>query len=249
MIKCFRNISLISVICLFIACEAPKNEEQTELRYELTRYDKKNCDGERCAKVSFLYPFFDESHPLSRNLNAHVEEQLKMYLQFQVFDDYASLDEAVDNYFSLFEQSSDTVLWSVDVEGKVSFHNEMLLSMEFNNTSLIGHDQPSNHLMFLNFDMEDGTLLLRDEIVIDEVILLEKAEKQFRRHHAVAEEVSLAEDGRFFLEGTRFFLPFSMGYRGEDFVLFYNYYEICPIEMGATEITFPIDELRGVVLN
>ncbi|MBS9524935.1 hypothetical protein KI659_13025 [Litoribacter alkaliphilus] len=249
MIKCFRNISLISVICLFIACEAAKTEEQTELLYELTRYDKENCDGDKCAKVSFLYPYFDESHPLSRNLNAHIEEQLKMYLQFGVFDDYATLDEAVEHYFSLFEQSGDTTLWSVDVEGQVSFQNDRLLSMEFVNTSLIGHDQPSNHLMFLNFDLEDGTLLLRDEIVLDEAVLLEKAERKFRRHHAVAEEVSLAEDGRFFLEGTRFFLPFSMGYRGADFVLFYNYYEICPIEMGATEITFPLEDLDGIILT
>jgi hypothetical protein len=58
----------------------------------------------------------------------------------------------------------------------------------------------------------------------------------------------LAEDGRFFLEGEQFFLPFSMGYRGNDFVLFYNHYEICPYEMGATELTFPLEELDNVVL-
>jgi hypothetical protein len=246
--KSFRNILFISVILLIEACQTIKEVEEPKLEYEMASYEKEDCFGERCANVSFSYPFFNEEHPLAKTLNTHIEEQLKMYLQFGVFDDYESLDKAVEDYFLMFQEVADTSYWSVEVEGKVALKSDNILSLEFRNTSYTGHEEPSNHLLFLNFDLEDGNLLLRNDIVLDEMALLTMAEDAFRRKHAVAEGVSLAEDGRFFLEGEQFFLPFSMGYRDNDFVLFYNHYEICPYEMGATELTFPLEELDNVVL-
>lgn len=235
-------------VLLIGACQAPKEEEIQKMEFNLAVYEKNNCFGERCANVSFSYPEFNNSHPYAKRVNAHIEEQLKMYLQFGVFHDYESLDAAVDDFFEVFEGEEDTSLWSVEVESRVSYLSEKLLSIEFKNKSFTGGIHPNEHLLFLNFDLDQGNLMIREEIVFDREKLMEKAEAAFRTHHQVSQHKSLVEDGRFFLEEGDIFLPFSIGYRGKNFVLYYNHYEISPYDMGPTELIFPLDELKGIVL-
>jgi len=236
------------LICVFGACNPPASQETPALKYEIALYNKENCFGERCAKVSFSYPNFINSHPYSSQINAHVEEQLKMYLQFGVFDDYESLDAAVEDYFQVFQDQKDESLWSVEVDGEVSYMTENLLSLEFKNTSITGGNHPNEHLLFLNFDLNQGNLLVREEIIFDKDQLLSKVNSAFRTYHNIDENKSLMEDGRFFLEEEEIFLPFSIGYRKENFVLYYNHYEISPYDMGPTELIFPLEDLQGIVL-
>ena len=236
-------------ITLLGSCQAPKEYESPEMEFNLAVYEKNNCFGERCANVSFSYPEFSASHPMAPRINAHIEEQLKMYLQFGVFDDYESLDAAVDDFFNVFEQMGEDIThWSVDVDSRVTFLTDRLLSVQFTSTSLTGGHHPNEHLLFLNFDLDQGHLLRTDEIVFDRKKLMKKAERAFRKHHQLAESQTLAEDGRFFLEENDIFLPFSIGYRDRNLVLYYNHYEINPYEMGATELIFPLKDLEGIVL-
>jgi len=236
-------------ITLLGSCQAPKESESQEMEFNLAVYEKNNCYGERCANVSFSYPEFDLSHPMAPLINAHVEEQLKMYLQFGVFDDYESLDAAVDDFFDVFEQMGEDVShWSVEVEARVTYLSDQLLSIQFTNTSFTGGNHPNEHLLFLNFDLDQRHLMISEEVVFDKEKLLEKVEKAFRKHHQVADTKTLEEDGRFFLEEDKIFLPFSIGYRDHNLVLYYNHYEISPYEMGATELVFPLEDLEGIVL-
>lgn len=248
MSKCALVLNFLCWIFMLGACQAPKETENPEIEFILAVYENNNCYGERCANVSFLYPEFDTSHPYAPQINAHIEEQLKMYLQFGVFHDYESLDEAVDDFFKVFDMEEDTVLWSVDVEARVSYITEKLLSIEFKNTSYTGGNHPNEHLLFLNFDLDQGNLLIREDIVFERKRLKEKTEMAFREYHQVSQSQSLEEDGRFFLEEGNMFLPFSIGYRGRNFVLYYNHYEISPYDMGPTELIFPLTELEGIVL-
>jgi len=230
------------------ACQGTKENENPDLEFNLAVYEKNNCVGERCANVSFSYPEFDISHPYARLINAHVEEQLKMYLQFGVFHDYDSLDVAVSDFFEVFQQQEGGSLWSVKVEARVSYQTDKLLSIEFTNISYTGGNHPNEHLLYLNFDLDQGNLMIREEIVFDRGKLIEKAEKSFRKYHNISQTKSLNEDGRFFLEEDNIFLPFSIGYRGPNLVLYYNHYEISPYDMGPTELIFPLTELEGIVL-
>jgi len=235
-------------IFLIGACQSPEDAENPEMEFILAKYEKKNCFGERCATVTYSYPEFNTSHPFAPQVNAHIEEQLKMYLQFGVFHDYESFDSAVDDFFEVFEKEDESNLWAVDVDARVTYLTEKLLSIEFSNTSITGGIHPSEHLLFLNFDLDQGSLMIRNEIVFDHQKLIEKVESAFKNHHQVAQNTLLSEDGRFFLEDEKMFLPFSMGYRGHNLVLYYNHYEINPYEMGPTELVFPLEDLEGVVL-
>jgi len=247
--KAASVLHLLVGISLLGSCQAPKESENQELNFDLAVYEKNNCFGERCANVSFSYPEFDVSHPMGPRINAHIEEQLKMYLQFGVFDDYETLDAAVDDFFVVFEQMEEDITpWSVVVEARVSYLTDQLLSIQFVNTSLTGGNHPNEHLLFLNFDLDQRHLMLSEEIVFDEEKLLGKVEIAFRKHHQVADTKTLEEDGRFFLEEDKIFLPFSIGYRDHNLVLYYNHYEISPYEMGATELVFPLEDLEGIVL-
>ncbi|KEO74805.1 hypothetical protein EL17_03765 [Anditalea andensis] len=235
-------------ILIQMACQAPKETDFPRMGFNLAVFEKNNCYGERCANVSFSYPEFDSSHPYSQQINTHIEEQLKMYLQFGVFHDYETLDAAVDDFFEVFELEEDTVLWSVDVEARVSYMTERLISIEFKNLSHTGGNHPNEHLMFLNFDLDQQSLMVREDVVLDHGKLIEKADRAFKNYHQVSMTKSLQEDGRFFLEEGTIFLPFSIGYRGSNLVLYYNHYEISPYDMGPTELLFPLSELKNIVL-
>jgi hypothetical protein len=235
-------------VLLFVACQAPRELENPEMEFILAVYEKNNCFGERCANVSFSYPEFKTDHPFAQQVNAHIEEQLKMYLQFGVFHDYETLDAAVEDFFEVFASEEKTSLWSVDVEARVTYLTDKLLSIEFKNRSITGGNHPNEHLLFLNFDLDQGNLMIREEIVFDKKKLMEKVEAAFRNHHQVSQKKSLAEDGRFFLEEGNIFLPFSVGYRDRNLVLYYNHYEISPYDMGPTELIFPLEDLKGIVL-
>jgi len=240
---------LLFGITLLLGCETPKENENPEMDFTLAVYEKNECFGERCANVSFSYPEFSNSHPISPRINAHIEEQLKMYLQFGVFDDYETLDDAVEDYFSTFEQQDREIShWTVEVEARVTYLTSKLLSVQFISNSYTGGNHPNEHLLFLNFDLDQGHLMISDEIVFDRERLKGLAEKSFRKHHQVAETTTLEEDGRFFLEENDIFLPFSIGYRSQNLVLYYNHYEISAYETGATELIFPLADLEGIVL-
>jgi len=241
-------IHFLPWILFLVACHAPRETENAELEFNLAVYEKNNCFGERCANVSFSYPEFDTMHPFAQQVNAHIEEQLKMYLQFGVFHDYESLDAAVEDFFEVFGQEKNARLWSVEVEARVTYLTDKLLSIEFTNKSITGGNHPNEHLLFLNFDLDQGNLMIREEMVFDREKLLEMAESAFRKHHEVSQHMSLVEDGRFFLDDGNMFLPFSIGYRGRNLVLYYNHYEISPYDMGATELLFPLQDLEGIVL-
>lgn len=237
------------------SCAHNNQEEADVLGFKEKVFQKSACVGEdsACAEVKMSYPEFIGPSEQSTWLNLHIKEQLIMYLTWgEGKRETDSLGGAADVFLEEFvsfgsEFPESAHAWFNQVEGEVSLLEGGLLSMIFSNSSYTGGAHPNHTVLFMNFDLEERQLLKNADIVLDETALLRLAEKAFREYHEVGTEVSLEDDGRFFLQEGSFFLPKAMGYEGDNFIMVYNSYEIGPYSMGQTELSFPLKDLKGVV--
>ncbi|WP_200974135.1 DUF3298 and DUF4163 domain-containing protein [Echinicola sp. 20G] len=231
--------------------------EQASLRYEIDDFSQNACVGEDsvCAEVNMSYPIFENGDEgLASWINLHVKEQLLMYLTWGEEEiQVDSLEEGAKNFLDGFvdfgrDFPESVHPWFNTTEGEVSMLDDGTLSIVFSNSSYTGGAHPNHTVMFLNFDLINKKLLKEEDLVLDKQGLLQLSEKKFKEYHDVKAEITLKDDGRFFLdENDQFFLPAAMGYEGKDYVMIYNSYEIGPYAMGQTELRFSLEELEGIV--
>ncbi len=245
-----RITFFLAFLALF-SCSEPKSvsvKEKPELTFSSEEFVKKTCVGESCASVSFTWPVAKGSDNATK-INEAIYQQLLKYFSS---DSLASTLEAhaqlyLNSYEDFVKQFPDSPGgWSIEVNAKVSYESDSLLSIFFTEFNFSGGAHPNSSQFFMNFDKITGEYLSSGRVVLDSAKLLEKAEIAFRKHHEVPEGKSLEDQG-FFLPETGFFLPGAMGYKEDKFKLIYIPYEIGPYVMGYTELTFTPEELTGIV--
>jgi hypothetical protein len=237
---------LFFAMCIF-SC-TPKGD----MKYEMVEINEKSCVDDQCATVEITYPKFSGIRSRAKRVNQHVQEQLKMYIQVGEPQEWESVEQAINFILDAHEiymrdYPESTQEWTMEVNGKVGYQSEEILSLLFTNYSYTGGAHPIGYQIFMNFNKKTGELLNRADFIGDEAQLKVLTEKAFRKHHMVEDDIDLKEDPRFFLNDGDFFLPVSMGFDDNHFVLIYNPYEIGPYVMGSTEIRFHVEELQDVL--
>jgi hypothetical protein len=245
------RITFFIALLAFFSCAEPKPVsvvEETELTFSTQEFVKNTCIEESCASVSFTWPLAKGSEIASK-INEAIDQQLLVYFGR---DSVAPTLEAnaqlyLNSYEDFVSQFPDSPGgWSIEVNAKVSYESDSLLSIFFTEFNNSGGAHPNSSQFFMNFDKITGGYLNSGRVVLDSVKLLEKAEIAFRKHHEIPEGKSLEDQG-FFLPETGFFLPGAMGYKDEKFWLIYIPYEIGPYVFGYTELSFAPEELTGIV--
>ncbi|MCH6235905.1 DUF3298 and DUF4163 domain-containing protein [Cognataquiflexum rubidum] len=250
--KNLRSAILIFIALQLHSCQSGTTESGV-LDFQQKTFEKVDCAGQDCAKVSLSYPFFSSPSESADFLNAHVEQQLVMFLNIGENQKIVPLDSAVttflDSYVAFREDFDSPQEWEITVDSKVTFQSPTLISIVFDTFSFTGGAHPNTYKMYLNFDVGKNAPMKNDELILDKKGLLTLAETKFKDYHDVPDSVSLEKDGSFFLENDKdFFLPAAMGFEGEEFVLFFNPYEIGPYVMGSTELRFTREEIKGLVI-
>ena len=251
-----RRSYLMVGLLLLAACQSATKTEAIESTPPLT-FEEKNenfqeCMGEACATVDLTYPVFNGDTALAVINNRQIAEQ---NTQMWVTGDqqYNGMEEAVSSFFDGYKSFRTDFPdapqeWTFETEAQVTHQSDSLVSIRFENFSYLGGAHPNTVVLYLNLDLsQNADVLVHEKLLIDRAKLLELAEEKFREHHEVEQGIGLEEDGRFFLDEGKFFLPAAMGYEDDEFVLLYNAYEIGPYAMGRTELRFPLEEVEGVV--
>ncbi|WP_113925614.1 DUF3298 and DUF4163 domain-containing protein [Cognataquiflexum aquatile] len=243
---------LIFISLLVYSCKSGTTEA-VSLEFEQRTFDKEACVGEDCAKISLSYPFFTGSSESADFLNVHVDQQMVMFLNIGENQEIVPLDSAVkaflDSYVAFKKDFDSPQEWEISVDSKVTLHGKALVSLVFNSFSFTGGAHPNTYRMYLNFDLTKNAPIKNEDLILDKKGLLTLAEAKFKDYHDVPDSVSLEKDGSFFLANDKdFFLPAAMGFEGEEFVLFFNPYEIGPYVMGSTELRFTREEIRSLVI-
>lgn len=248
-----KRLLLLLPLFYLAACQ---NATVTESRLPLTHEEKtenyQECVDESCATVKLAYPVFEGDTALAAVLNRQVTEQnLSMWMTGD--QEYDTLDEAVASFFDGYKSFRTDFPeapqeWTFETVAKVTHQSDSLISVRFENFSYLGGAHPNTVVLYLNLDLsENADVLVHEKMQIDRAKLQVMAEEKFREHHEVDPAIDLEDDGRFFLDEGKFFLPAAMGYEDGEFVLLYNAYEIGPYAMGRTELRFSPEELEGVV--
>lgn len=245
-----RIIFFIALLAVF-SCSEPKSvqvEKKSELTFSTQEFVKNTCVGESCASVSFTWPI-GKGSDVADKINEAINQQLLVYFYS---DSVAPTLEAnaqlyLNSYEDFVNEFPDAPGgWSVEVNAKVSYESDSLLSIFFSEFNFSGGAHPNSSQYFMNFDKITGEYLSSGRVVLDSAKLLEIAEIAFRKQHEVPEGKSLEDQG-FFLPETGFFLPGAMGYKDGNFKLIYIPYEIGPYVFGYTELSFTPEELNGIV--
>ncbi len=237
------------LVGLIISCSNPKKGTGI---YEEKVYEESACVDSNCAQVNFLYPYFYSEDEGLNYLNIHIEQQLIQFLSMGEANDHNSLPDAVTDYLegyvnfkSGYPQDQE---WTVEVNADVGRLHPEIISVYFDSYAFTGGAHPNSFKVYLNFDRKTYKPIKNNELVADTKALLKLAENSFREIHEVDPKNSLVQDGRFFLkDGKNFFLPAAMGFENDEFVLYYNIYEIAPYAMGPTELRYKKSEVSEIV--
>jgi hypothetical protein len=241
-------LAFVVVSALVFSCQTKKPEEsQDPWAFETKKIEQKTCIGEECVSVDVSYPVFGHE-----KLQSLIERIIVKGMSFEGQPETLSLDSAVQGfigeYIALKKEFPDAISWEYSMEVRVSYQSDSLLSLVFDSFSFTGGAHPNSFRSYLNFDKNTGQGITNSELILEERTLLSKAEVEFRKYHAVGEDMNLKDDGRFFLnERDEFFLPAAIGFELDSLVLYYNSYEIGPYVMGPTELKLPLSELAGIV--
>lgn len=247
-----RNLILLLLLAAFSCAPKSQNTEnalENPLTFQMDSLQKETCVGENCAKLSLSWPVASGSESAEK-INLAIQDQMAMLIQ--TGEDPAPFDTLVHRYFRSFEEFKSEFPdsfggWEIEANGEVAYETDSTLSIHFTQSSFLGGAHPNSTVSFLNFDPRNGETLSDDLLILDETALLGLTEKKFREFHQVAEGVNLADDGRFFLPETGFFLANAKGFKGGNFWIIYVPYEIGPYAMGSTELEFTFEELKGIV--
>src|SRR5690606_20999577 len=247
--------TLLLLISLFYlsSCNNPTVTESKEpLIYKDKTEDHQECVDENCATVKLVYPVFEGDTALAEIVNRQVMEQnFSMWVTGD--QEFKGMEDAVSSFFKDYKRfrkdfPEAAQEWTFETVAKVTHQSDSVISIRFENFSYLGGAHPNTVVIYLNLDLsENANVLVHEKMLIERDKLLELAEEKFREYHEVDPAVKLEDDGRFFLDKGKFFLPAAMGYEGEEFILLYNAYEIGPYVMGRTELRFALEELEGVV--
>lgn len=221
----------------------------TELTHRLDSLVEERCIGGNCASLSLRWPVFEGGRQ-SDPINLAIRESLESMIQ--IGEDWMPLDSAVQNYFRSFEEFKAEFPdsyggWEMEVEASLSYQSDSTFSILFSWMSFLGGAHPNHGKSFLNFATASGEYLSLDRLVLDEAGLRGLVEEKFRQFHQVEDGLSLADDDRFFLPETGFFLANAMGFQEGKFWVIYIPYEIGPYAMGYTELEFSREELASRV--
>ena len=243
---------LFSLFCLSSCQNATVTDSKGPLNYKEKTEDHQECVDGKCATVKLVYPVFEGDTALSTAVNRQIKEQnFSMWVTGD--QEFKGMEDAVSSFFKDYKRfrkdfPEAAQEWTFETVAKVTHQSDSLISVRFENFSYLGGAHPNTVVIYLNLDLSEGAdVLVHEKMLVDRDKLLELAEEKFRQHHEVDPAIDLEDDGRFFLDKGKFFLPAAMGYEGEEFVLLYNAYEIGPYAMGRTELRFSLEELEGVV--
>ncbi len=247
-----RNLILLFFVAA-ISC-APKSEKAVSevgegIVFKTDSLVKEVCVGENCANLSLTWPVASGAASAEK-INAAIADQLAWLVQ--TGEAIAPLDTLIRDYFGSFREFKTEFPdspggWEIEAKGEVSYHSDRTLSIYFSQFTYLGGAHPNSSVSFLNFDAASGEALSDDRLILDDSALFQQVEKKFREFHEVAEGTGIAEDGRFFLPETGFFLGSAKGFKDGKFRVIYVPYEIGPYVMGYTELEFSREELGDLV--
>lgn len=241
---------MVGFLCL--TCQRDELVETAVLPYhfvDFIRYSA-SCqeDSTRCAVFKAQYPSYDSAESIIRDkINKSILSNLLETISDTEGAQAQSLQEIAQEFFQDYEEfavGGFAMPWELECYSKVLYSTNQLFTIAMDSYRFMGGAHPNSYRSIFNFDLQNGSLLQIEDIILDVDGFRQAAEQHFRADQGLDETVSFQEAG-FFMEEFKASTEFALTEYG--LLLYYNTYEIGPYAAGPTEILIPYEKLRGIL--
>jgi hypothetical protein len=215
------------------------------LTFEPLEFVAENCSN--CPKVTVHIPKALDTKPISSTINNAVQEEVISLLIYDDEMEATNIGEAIQSfkngYLELKKMYPDEpVGWEADIEGKVTFEDKNILTIQVNSYSFTGGAHGFSSTRFLNFDKVKESEIEAIDLFKDPLEFQRFAEDRFREQEKIPATGSINATG-FMFEGDEFYLPQNIGFTQEGLQLFYEQYEVASYADGPIIMTLPYQEI------
>jgi len=239
-------ITYAALFLILIGCQKEK-----KLTFAPLNLDETRCS--ECPEVAIDIPNALENSKAATTINTAIREEIIEILNYDEEIQAATLKDAVksfsDGYWELKKlYPEETTSWEAKIEGKITFENPVLLTVELNTYLFTGGAHGYTSRRFLNFDKTKGKELENWQLFQDRKDFEKFAELKFRGQEDIPLEETINSTG-FMFEKDSFYLPENIGFTEEGIKLLYNPYEVASYADGPIVITLPFDDVKPFLVK
>lgn len=239
----------IRFACLLLVLFLWNCEKDDRLTFEPVDFITENCNS--CPKVTIHIPRALDDKPISNIINSSVQEEVISLLIYDDEIEATNIEEAIQSfkngYLELKKMYPDEpVGWEADIEGKVTYEDKNILTIQVNSYSFTGGAHGFSSTRFLNFDKVKGLEMETMELFKDPLEFQNFAEAKFRKQEKIPDTGSINATG-FMFEDDKFYIPENIGFTQEGLQLFYEQYEIASYADGPIILTLKYQEIEPYI--
>lgn len=228
-------------------------QRKVEQRFGSCKQPEMNSE---CALIQVEYPEFTApSNPkLAQTINQHLMKDILNHILLED-EPYPTLDIAVKEYGKLYLSSkpydgmSERLGWNIEIDGKVYFQSNGLVSVGLKSTGFLGGAHPLTQVYYYNFDLHTGQVLKVTDLLAQPTAaekLNQMGEKYFRQARDLKPTADLEGEGLEFPK-KHFQLNNNFCFTPQGMIFYFNPYEIAAYAYGPTKITIPYAELKPLL--
>ncbi|MBC8766659.1 DUF3298 and DUF4163 domain-containing protein [Arenibacter sp. BSSL-BM3] len=221
-----------------------KNDER--ITFEPIEFTSENCTN--CPKVTIHIPKALDESPISATINNSLQEEVISMLIYDDEIEATNIEEAIQSFKNGYLElkkiyPDEPVGWEADIEGKVTYEDKNILTIQVNSYSFTGGAHGFSSTRFLNFDKAKGLELENMELFKDSLEFQNFVEGKFRAQEKIPATGSVNATG-FMFEDDEFHLPQNIGFTQEGLQLFYEQYEVASYADGPIILTLSYKEIK-----
>lgn len=221
-------------------------ENDKKLTFE--KFEINNQDCSDCPKVQISIPQFLGNSILAHTINNSLREEISYFLNFEtehsaenIAGAIASFVKAYHDFAEEFPDDAQTLIWEAQVDAKVVFENERLVTVEFKSFSYTGGAHGYEKTVFLSFDKKKGKELENWQLFKDYEGFEKLVETKFRKQENIPEAAQINDTG-FMFNQNQFHLSENMGFTKKGVQLVYNSYEVASYADGPIILTITFEK-------
>lgn len=237
------------MLFLVISCQ----KKETPLTFENKDYNATTleaCSNGICPEIEIHKLTASGAGELSDSINKIVDDVLVSNLVMDPDDSekIKTFDTAIAYFISSYRTYRDEFPesgagYEFQSKSSVSYENEELLCIVFENYSFWGGAHGYGSTTFVNVDKQTKKVLDEDNLFKDKAAFLKIAEEKFKNKYKIPQDANINSTGYFF-ENDTFILPSNIGFSENELILIYNPYEIAAYAEGQLTLKLPLSEVQ-----
>lgn len=217
-------------------------------KFEITKIEQKYNDCKKdpsetnpCLDISIEYPKVLGKFKNSKVVDDFIKSKILLLLS-HYSEEKVNLKETIENAikkatidFKKENEGSTVIPWNYVSDTKILFESKKYISLVVNNYSYTGGAHGGATSFYVTFNINTGKFITLDNIVKNKKLLLNVAEKKFRKEQSVPTNQTFENSG-FWFKDNKFYLPDNYAVVDKGVLFQYGQYEIAPYAAGMIEL-------------